>query len=129
MPLIAAVGWRGASIAFGLPAIAIAIAILLFVRETRDGSGGRACAGGSVRSAFGRILRDADLRWLYLTSVLGGGGRGLGVVNLFALIYMTRVLGLDEATSGVDVRRAHRLLGARCRWSPAGCRIGSGASR
>ena len=33
VPLIAAVGWRGASIAFGLPAIAIAIAILLFVRE------------------------------------------------------------------------------------------------
>ena len=33
VPLIAAVGWRGASIVFGLPAIAVAIAILLFVRE------------------------------------------------------------------------------------------------
>ena len=33
--------------------------------------------------------------------MLGGGGRGLGVVNLFALIYMTRVLGLGEATSGL----------------------------
>ncbi len=60
-----------------------------------------AVAEGSVRSAFKRILRDRDLRWLYLTSVLGGGGRGLGVVNLFALIYMTRVLGLGEATSGL----------------------------
>ena len=55
---------------------------------------------GTVRSAFGRILADRDLRWLYLTSALGGGGRGLGVVNLFALIYLTQVLGLDEATSG-----------------------------
>jgi MFS family permease len=100
VPLIAAVGWRGASIAFGLPAIAIAIAILLFVRE-RGTDRAAAVAGGSVRSAFGRILRDRDLRWLYLTSVLGGGGRGLGVVNLFALIYLTRVLGLDEATSGL----------------------------
>jgi MFS family permease len=100
VPLIAAVGWRGASIVFGLPAIAIAIAILLFVRE-RGTDRAAALAGGSVRSAFGRILRDSDLRWLYLTSVLGGGGRGLGVVNLFALIYMTRVLGLDEATSGL----------------------------
>ena len=53
-----------------------------------------------MRAAFGRILRDRDLRWLYLTSVLGGGGRGLGVVNLFALIYLTQVIGLDEATSG-----------------------------
>ena len=100
VPLIAAVGWRGASIAFGLPAIAVAIAILLFMREHgTDRAAAR--AGGSVRSAFRQILRDRDLRFLYLTSVLGGGGRGLGVVNLFALIYMTRVLGLDEATSGL----------------------------
>src|SRR6185503_14362267 len=100
VPLIAAVGWRGASIVFGLPAIAFAIAILLFVRE-RGTDRAAAVAEGSLRSAFGRILRDRDLRWLYLTSVLGGGGRGLGVVNLFALIYLTRVIGLDEGTSGL----------------------------
>jgi MFS transporter, FSR family, fosmidomycin resistance protein len=100
VPLIAAVGWRGAAIAFGIPAIAIAIAILLFVRE-RGTDQAAARAGGSVRSAFRRILGDSDLRWLYLTSVLGGGGRGLGVVNLFALIYMTRVIGLPEDTSGL----------------------------
>ena len=40
-PLIAAVGWRGASIFFGVPAIAVAILILLFVRETRHGPGRR----------------------------------------------------------------------------------------
>ena len=56
---------------------------------------------GTVRAAFGRILRDRDLRWLYLTSVLGGGGRGLGVVNLFVLLYLTLVIGLDEATAGL----------------------------
>ena len=99
VPLMAALGWRGASLVFGLPAIAIAIAILLFVRE-RGTDRAAALAGGSVRSAFGRILHDRDLRWLYLTSALGGGGRGLGVVNLFALIYLTTVIGLDEATSG-----------------------------
>ena len=100
VPLIAAVGWRGASIAFGLPAIAVAILILRFVRE-RGTDRAAAVASGTVRAAFGRILRDRDLRWLYLTSALGGGGRGLGVVNLFALIYMTRVLGLDAGTSGL----------------------------
>jgi AAHS family 3-hydroxyphenylpropionic acid transporter len=100
VPLLAAVGWRGASIVFGLPAIAVAILILLFVREAgTDRAAAR--ASGTVRAAFGRILRDSDLRWLYLTSALGGGGRGLGVVNLFALIYMTQVLGLDSATSGL----------------------------
>jgi AAHS family 3-hydroxyphenylpropionic acid transporter len=100
VPLIAAFGWRGASIAFGLPAIAVAILILLFVRE-RGTDRAAARASGTVREAFGRILHDRDLLWLYLTSALGGGGRGLGVVNLFALIYMTRVLGLDEGTSGL----------------------------
>ena len=34
--------------------------------------------------------------------MLGGGGRGLGVVNLFALLYLTRVIGhAAEATSDV----------------------------
>jgi predicted MFS family arabinose efflux permease len=75
VPLIAAVGWRGASIVFGLPAIVVGIAILLLVRE-RGTDRAAALASGSVREAFGRILRDRDLRWLYLTSALGGGGRG-----------------------------------------------------
>jgi MFS transporter, FSR family, fosmidomycin resistance protein len=100
VPLIAAVGWRGAAIVFGLPAIAVGILILLFVRE-RGTDRAAAVASGTVRSAFGKIAHDRDLLWLYLTSALGGGGRGLGVVNLFALIYMTRVLGLDGATSGL----------------------------
>ena len=100
VPLIAAVGWRWTAVLFGLPAIAIALLILWLVRETgADRAAAR--AGGSVRDAFRHIFADRDLRWLYLTSVLGGGGRGLGVVNLFALIYLTRVIGLDEATSGL----------------------------
>jgi MFS family permease len=99
-PVILAVGWRGASVAFGVPAILIAIAILLFVRE-RGTDRAAAVASGRTRDAFRRILGDRDLRWLFLTSVLGGGGRGLGVVNLFVLIYLTRVIGLDEATSGL----------------------------
>src|SRR3954449_6548561 len=33
VPLIAVVGWRGAAVVFGLPAIAVGILILLFVRE------------------------------------------------------------------------------------------------
>jgi len=99
-PLIVLVGWRGASIVFGVPAIIVAIAILLFVREHgTDRAAAR--ASGTVRSAFGRILRDPDLRWLYLVSVLGGGGRGLGVVNLFVLLYLTLVIGLDAATAGL----------------------------
>ena len=99
-PLIALIGWRGVSIAFGIPAVLAAVAIILFIRETGSDRAA-AVASGSVREAFRRIGRDRDLRWVYLTSILGGGGRGLGVVNLFALIYMTSVIGLDERTSGI----------------------------
>jgi MFS family permease len=99
-PLLALMGWRGVSVAFGVAAILVALAILVLVREHgTDRAAAR--AGGSSLDAIRRVLADRDLRWLFLTSVLGGGGRGLGVVNLFALIYMTRVIGLDDATSGL----------------------------
>ena len=99
-PLLALVGWRGVSVVFGVAAIVIAFGVLVLVREHgTDRVAAR--AGGSSVDALRRVLADRDLRWIFLTSVLGGGGRGLGVVNLFALIYMTRVLGLDDATSGL----------------------------
>jgi MFS family permease len=94
-PLIAALDWRWVVVLFGLPAVAIALAILLLVRETgldRDA----AVAHGSVRDAFRTILRDPDHRWIYLVSVLGGGGRGLGVVNLFMLLYLTSVIRVEQ---------------------------------
>lgn len=98
--LIAALGWRWVVVLFGIPAVVVALAILLFVRET--GVDRRAAvAHGSVREAFASVLRDADHRWIYLASVLGGGGRGLGVVNLFALAYLSIVIGLPESTTNL----------------------------
>ena len=108
--LIANLGWRETVVIFGIPAVVIALAILLLVRESGSDQAA-AVAHGSLRDAFAAILRDRDHRWIYLTSVLGGGGRGLGVVNLFALIYLTSVIGVRQGL-GPDVRRPHRLLGA-----------------
>ncbi len=96
--MIAALGWRWVVVLFGIPAVIIAIAILLFVRETGHDREA-AVAHGSVREAFASVLRDRDHRWIYLASVLGGGGRGLGVVNLFALAYLSIVIALPEATT------------------------------
>ena len=96
--MIANFGWRGTSILFGIPAVVIAVAILLLIRE-RGTDRAAAVAHGNVRDALKQVFRDRDLRWLYLTSVLGGGGRGLGVANLFALLYLTKVIHLDDATS------------------------------
>ena len=99
-PLLALIGWRGVSVVFGLAAMVIALAIMVLVRE-RGTDRAAARAGGSSIDGLRRVLADRDLRWVFLTSILGGGGRGLGVVNLFALIYLTRVIGLDEGTSGL----------------------------
>ena len=96
--LIAVFGWRSVVVLFGIPAVIIALAILLLVRESgvdREA----AVAHGSVRAAFGTVLRDPAHRWVYLASILGGGGRGLGVVNLFALLYLTSVIGLTSPTT------------------------------
>jgi MFS family permease len=99
-PLLVVMGWRGVSLVFGVAAVLIALSMLVLIRE--HGTDRQAAmAGGSSRDALRRVLADPDLRWVFLTSVLGGGGRGLGVVNLFALIYLTRVIGLDAGTSGL----------------------------
>jgi MFS family permease len=96
--LMATIGWRGVSIVFGIPAALVALAILRWVHET--GSDRLAAiAHGSVRSAVGAVLADRRIRRIYLASVLGGGGRGLGVANLFALLYLTQVLGLPSTTT------------------------------
>jgi MFS family permease len=93
--LLAIAGWRGVSIIFGIPAALVALAILRWVRES-GADRAAAIAEGSVVSAFRVIWRDRTIRRVYLASVLGGGGRGLGVANLFALIYLSHVLHLDE---------------------------------
>jgi MFS family permease len=96
--LLAVFGWRGLSVIFGLPAALVALAILRWVRESGSDRAA-AIAHGSVRDALRVVLRDRTIRRVYLASVLGGGGRGLGVANLFALIYLTKVLGLPNSTT------------------------------
>jgi MFS family permease len=96
---IATIGWRTSVLLLGLAALAVAAAIILFVRET-GADRASATAAGSVRSAYRRVVADGNLRWLFLSSILGGGARGLGVLNLFVPLYLTVVVGLDLGTVG-----------------------------
>ena len=96
---IATIGWRNSVLLLGLPALVVAIAILLFVRET-GADRARAREAGSVRSAYRRVVADGNLRWLFLSSILGGGARGLGVLNVFVPLYLTVVVGLPLGTVG-----------------------------
>jgi len=98
--LLATLGWRGVSVIVGLPAALVGLAIVRWVVEHgTDRAAAR--AEGTVRRALRVILADRVLRRVYVASVLGGGGRGLGVASLFALLYLTKVLGLPAATTNV----------------------------
>jgi MFS family permease len=98
--ILTSVGWRGAAVLFGIPAALIALAMLRWVRES-GADRLAALRAGSVMDAVRTIGRDSAIKRTYLSSVLGGGGRGLGVANLFALLYVTHVLRLPEATTNV----------------------------
>ena len=54
----------------------------------------------TVKDAYRQVIRDRDLRWLFLSSVLGGGARGLGVLNVFVPLYLAKVVGVDATTLG-----------------------------
>jgi MFS family permease len=98
--ILAAYGWRGASILFGIPAALVALAIFRWVRET-GADRAAAIREGTVREAVSTILRNGTIKRTYLASVFGGGGRGLGTANLFSLLYLTHVLRLPEATTNL----------------------------
>ncbi len=95
--LIATVGWQGTVVVFGLPAVVIGVAMLFLIRESGTDRAA-AIAHGSVRSAMRTVMRDRDLRLVFVSSILGGGARGLGVLNLFVPLYLARVLGFDDPT-------------------------------
>jgi MFS family permease len=99
-PLLALAGWRGVSVIFGIPAALLGLAILRWVRES-GADRAAAIREGSVRAAVSTIWKDSRIKRTYLASVFGGGGRGLGVANLFALLYLTHVLRLPEPTTNL----------------------------
>jgi MFS family permease len=98
--LIAGIGWRWTVVLFGVPAMLIAIAMLLFMRESgADRAAARAY--GSVRTALRAIGHDRNLVLVFVSGMLGGGGRGLGVLKVFVPLYLSLVLGLDAGTVAV----------------------------
>jgi MFS family permease len=98
--MLAAFGWRGTSILLGIPAALIALAILRWVAEAGTDRAA-AIAEGSVGQGLRTIWRDPIIRRVYLASIFGGGGRGLGTANLFALLYLSHVLKLDAGLTNV----------------------------
>ncbi|MFN8622053.1 MAG: MFS transporter [Chloroflexota bacterium] len=95
--LIAGVGWGWTVVLFGIPPVIMGVAMLALIRESGTDRLA-ALAHGSLRQAFRQVLGDRDMLLLMGSSMLGGGGRGLGVMNVFIPLYLSLVIGLDTGT-------------------------------
>jgi predicted MFS family arabinose efflux permease len=97
---VAIYGWRTSVLWLGIAAAVVGLAVYLFIREAQARPAATARERPRVRDAYRQVIRDRDLRWLFLSSVLGGGARGLGVLNVFVPLYLTKVVGVDAPTLG-----------------------------
>ena len=97
---VALYGWRTSVLWLGVAATIVGLCVYLFIRETHAPPAEAGPARPTVKDAYRQVIRDRDLRWLFLSSVLGGGARGLGVLNVFVPLYLAKVVGVDATTLG-----------------------------
>jgi len=97
---VAIYGWRTSVLWLGVAAAIVGLCVYLFIREAHAHPAASAHDRPTVKDAYRQVIRDRDLRWLFLSSVLGGGARGLGVLNVFVPLYLAKVVGVDAATLG-----------------------------
>lgn len=95
--IIASVGWGASTAAIGFPALVVAVAILVFIRE-RGEDRIAALELGSTRAGYRQLLREPNLLWLFAASSVAAAGRGIGTVTVFVPLYLSRSLGLDDGT-------------------------------
>ena len=92
--VIAAVGWQGSLIVFGLPMILLGLLMIGLIGETSaDREAAR--AEGSARELYLSLLHQRDLLLLFASAAIAGGGRGLGVLTTFVPLYLALVRHLD----------------------------------
>ena len=97
--LIATVGWQATLALFGVPAVVIGILIAALVRDQGHVERAAAREHGSYARHVREILGRPDLRWILAAAMVAAGGRGLGILAPFMLLYMRGPLGLDESTT------------------------------
>ena len=94
--LLAAVGWHATLMLFAVPALVIAVLVLLFVREDHRAYRTEARGSGSPWKHLRAVVGLRDLRLILGASLVAAGGRGLDIVAPFMLLYLRGPLGLGE---------------------------------
>jgi MFS family permease len=88
-----------------VPAIVASAALMTFIRE-RPRSVGERSALGDIVEGLRQVRRSRNLVLIFVTSLIGAGGRGLGVVTLVVPLY----LKLHEHLSNGTVAELYLLL-------------------
>ena len=104
--LFALIGWRGTVGVFTFPGLLFGILAITMlsgagkVVSTTTGSS-KPRLGGELRKVF----KDANSRFIIISSMLAAGGRGLGIISVFIPLYLRDTirdgLGLDPMTTSV----------------------------
>jgi MFS family permease len=93
--LIGMWGWRKTVLVITIPAVLAGLAILFSIDE-RAGAARERSPWGDLRAAGLAVARSRNLLLIFAASLVGAGGRGLGVVILVVPLYLKRGLHLQE---------------------------------
>jgi MFS family permease len=97
--MIAGLGWQATLALFGAPAIAVGLLIAATVRDDGVAERDAVRKQGSFARQIRSILGRGDLRWILAAAMVAAGGRGLGILAPFMLLYMRGPLGLEEGVT------------------------------
>ncbi len=93
--LVAVWGWRSVVLLLTVPAVLAGVAILLAIRE-QPSPASHQSALGDMTAGVRQVLHSRNLLLIFAASLIGAGGRGLGVVTLIVPLYLKRQLHLPD---------------------------------
>jgi len=99
--LLVVVGWRVTLFLLAVPAFMLALALAILIDEKKEDTAQRQRAAAPTGHILRRILSNRTILLIMLASVIGAAGRGLGALNTYLPLYMSRDLGLPTATVNV----------------------------
>ncbi len=107
--LLSTIGWRATVLALAVPAFVLTGALAFFIQEQREDSAQSRRVATPTSTLLRQILSSRTIVLIVLASVIGAAGRGLGALNTYLPLYLTRDLGI--AVNTVNVLYACLLIG------------------
>jgi len=100
--IIATLGWRAALLIFAIIAAAVGVLIIFTLDEsTAEHADAPSTGTHGSWAKIKTIFASRNIQFIFITSIIAAGGRGLGVLITWIPIYLQNGLGIDPAYSGI----------------------------